>query len=60
MGTYRETREVEREIAKDYSFDPDRTGEVDENVLELRDMTRAARMDSFDWDAPVDQNKATH
>lgn len=60
MGTYREAREVEREIAKDYSFDPDRTVEVDENVLELRDMTRAARMDSFDWDAPADRNKAAH
>lgn len=43
MGTFRETREVERELANDYGFDSDRMVDVDEGNLELRDMTRDSR-----------------
>ena len=43
MGTFRETREVERELANDYGFDADRMVEVDEGDLELRDMARDSR-----------------
>ena len=46
MGTFREAREVEREVAKDYGFDADRMVEVDEGTLELRDMTRESRMET--------------
>ena len=47
MGTFREAREVEREVAKDYGFDADRMVEVDEGTLELRDMTRESRMETY-------------
>lgn len=47
MGTFREAREVEREVAKDYGFDADRMVEVDEETLELRDMTRESRSNAF-------------
>ncbi len=43
MGTFRETREVERELANDYGFDADRMVEVDEGDFELRDMARDSR-----------------
>ena len=48
MGTFRETREVERELANDYGFDSDRMVEVDEGNLELRDMARDSRSNISD------------